>query len=191
MSFLLNTILDTDSISYGVYGFWGCLGRRVLYLLPVHFRQWWTNHVRTIYAPQHSELRAAIPKTWCDLDGCIESFLYTCVISFVEREDGLYGPEDYPRLSEQAKANNTMIKEIYDWAKTGRAAAQQAIQTAYPPALKIDWSKRPLTFEGIMGPESAERRAAYERVDQFEKAMEEKDAKYLSWLVINRGALWT
>lgn len=50
-----------------------------------------------LFKPQHNELRAAIPRNWYDLDGCITNFLYACIISFVEKEDGL---KNYHRIKE-------------------------------------------------------------------------------------------
>ncbi len=140
---LLYTILDTDEISYSIYGFWGCLRRRIARALPWQLTNWWEKHVRTVYAPQHSNLRAAIPKTWCDIDGCVEAFLFACVIDFVEGENGL---KDWDEQDEKldpifgdvinpSNAQAAMLREVYNWAKTGRQAAEDAMHAAAP---KID-----------------------------------------------------
>jgi hypothetical protein len=176
MSILLR-ILDTDAISYGVYGFWRCLGRRFLQLFPVRFRQWWTNHVRTIYAPQHQALRAAIPRTWCDIDGCIEAFLFACVVDFVEGEQGLVDweqPDQVGLRKEQA----AMLREVYTWAKTGRAAAEEATFSSAPKYAKgRDWTT------GISGD--------YGEMMRLSDEMNAKTDRYLLWILSNRNLLWT
>lgn len=181
MSLLLR-LLDTDSISYGAYGFWGCLGRR----LPYPLRNWWTNHVRTIYAPQHSSLRAAVPKTWADLTSVIPAFLYAAIIDFVEREKGLESWE-HQDPEHPAKQNAAMLKEVYEWAKTGRAAEDQRILDMHPPFKSgsniIEW----------LNEENAERDEAYKRVWAAEKEMEERDSRYMQWIVSRNvlRSLWT
>lgn len=183
---LLLRLLDTDSISYEVYGFWRSVGRRFIEFLPYRFRNWWTNHVRTIYAPQHVELRAAIPKTWSDLTGVIPEFLYACIISFVEKEDGLESWESQDH-GHPARRNAAMLKEVYEWAKTGRKAEEDRIMDMHPPFKSgtsiIEW----------LNEENAERDAAYKRVHEAEDAMEEKDSRYLQWIVSRNAlqSLWT
>ena len=178
--------LGTDLITYSIYGFWGSLNRRLHDFVPYKIRSWWTEHIRTIYAPQHSELRAAIPKTWADLTSVIPSFLYASIISFVEGEDGLKMWEaqdpEHP-----AKKNAAMLKEVYDWAKTGRAAEEQRILDLHPPfASGSDIFK-------WLNEENAERDAACKRVQEAEDAFDEKDCKYLQWIVSRNAlhSLWT
>lgn len=170
MSFLLR-LLDTDSISLEVYGFWGSVRRRLLGFLPYRFRNWWTNHVRTIYAPQHSNLRRAIPKTWRDLDGCIENFLFACVISFVEDEDGL---DDWEQPCQEGprKEQAAMLREVYDWAKTGRQVAEDAMFAAAP------------RYEGFL------KGLSYNEMSRLSDEMEAKTNRYILWITTYRVYLW-
>ncbi len=174
MSLLLR-ILDTDSISLEVYGFWGCVGRRFLDFVPYRLRNWWDNHVRTIYAPQHSALRKSIPKTWCDLDGCIESFLFACVIDFVEGEEGLkdwegqdlyWGPPWPDGAINPRRQQAAMLREVYEWAKTGRQKAEDAMFAVGPKNGYAEWRR-------------------------IEDEMEAKTERYLKWIVEYRGYMWT
>lgn len=57
----------------------------------------WEDWYIYLFEPQHSELRATIPRNWRDLDTCIENFLYACIVSFVEEEDGL---KNFKRLND-------------------------------------------------------------------------------------------
>lgn len=133
----------------------------------------WRDHIRPIFAPQHAELRAAIPRTWADLDHCIDEFLLACVISFVECEKGL---EDWSHPEQEGfrKAHANELREVYEWAKTGRAAFQDRISAAAPKGdfdemLARDWS-------------------AYHALDtEFEQYNEAA----LKWILINRGTMWT
>jgi len=174
MSFLLR-ILDTDSISYECYGFWGCVRRRLLDFVPYPTQRFWEKRVRTIYAPQHSALRASIPKTWCDLDGCIESFLFACVIDFVEGEEGLADWEGQSETmgfpppydcSNPRHQQAAMLREVYNWAKTGRQAAETAMFAAGSKDGYKEWRR-------------------------IEDEMTAKTERYLSWVVQWRGYMWT
>lgn len=181
MSLLLR-LLDTDSISLKVYGFWGSLRRSIGRALPDQLTNWWTKHIRTIYAPQHSNLRAAIPKTWCDLDGCVESFLFACVIAFVEDEDGLDDWEGQPEVLEWFDGPNphrqqaAMLREVYNWAKTGRAAAEDEWYAASPK----------ITFDEFVAG-----KGEFTRVHQLTEETEAKTQRYLLWVVTNRRLMWT
>lgn len=178
--------LDTDPISYSIHGFWGSLGHRFLGFLPYGFRAFWIIHIRTIYAPQHSELRKVVPKTWCDLTHVIPTFLYACIISYVEKEKGLEMWEaqdpEHP-----AKMGAPMLKEVYEWAKTGRAAEIARIDSLHPPFAPgtdlIEW----------LNEDNPERDAAYKRVQEAEDAFDEKDSRYLQWIVSRNTlhSLWT
>lgn len=159
------------------YGCWGFFLRQLGDLIPYEVQHWWTNHIHTIYVPQHSNLRAAIPKTWCDLDGCIESFLFACVIDFVEKEKGLEDWEvEYQEGSRKEQAS--MLREVYNWAKVGRQAAEDAMFAAAP---KHDLRKS--IWETLNGD--------YTEYQRIQDEMEAKTQRYLLWIVENRRIMWT
>lgn len=175
-------LLDTDSISYEVYGFWGCAWRRLRDFVPYFIQRFWERRVRTIYAPQHSRLRAAIPKTWCDLDGCIESFLFACVIDFVEGEEGLKDWESQNELMgapwpadaiNPRRQQAAMLREVYEWAKSGRQAAEDAMFAAAP------------------GYDAFVKGASYDEMNRLSNEMEAKTERYVRWIVEYRGYMWT
>jgi len=84
---------------------WGALEKRIAEEYPIQYfvRNMWENldiyfsrfrgklETWWIWAfnPQHSELRAVISRNWDDLDNIIRKFLFACVVSYVEKEDGL------------------------------------------------------------------------------------------------------
>lgn len=152
--------------------------------IPYSWNFWWHERVRPIYAPQHKELRAAIPKTWADLDYCIPNFLYACVISYVEKEKGLevWAAQEVGR-ADRDQVN--VLKEVYEWAKTGRQKAYQEHLDMLPSPKEgentITWLNR----------EDPERDAAYERAHKMEEELTEKDNKYLAWIVNNRRLMWS
>lgn len=172
---ILLRILDTDTISYQCFGFWGCVRRRLRDFVPYSIQRFWGSHIRTIYAPQHSNLRDSIPKTWCDLDGCIETFLFACVIDFVENEDGL---DDWEGQSEMMgfplphdcvnprHQQAAMLREVYNWAKTGRQAAETAMFAAGSKNGYSEWRC-------------------------IEDEATAKTERYLEWIIEWRGMMWT
>jgi hypothetical protein len=147
-----------------------------------HISHIWWRHIRPFFAPQHPELRAAVPRTWMDIDGCIEEFLFACVISFVEKEDGLddwegqqpldpaiFGDTTNPRRDQAA-----MLREVYEWAKTGRHEAGE-----------LAFAARPIR-QGV-----TDMSGDYTEYRRINDEAEAKTERYLKWIVEYRGYMWT
>jgi hypothetical protein len=140
----------------------------------------WYDHVKPVFWPKHSELRAAIPRTWVDIDTCIENVLYAAVISYVEREKGLETWE-HQGHEHPARKEASMLKEVYLWARTDRAIALKEIDAAYPPIKDLD-------FTTVT---RASYTQSYGEVDRLQGLFDEKEDKYLAWVVANRRLMWS
>lgn len=145
----------------------------------------WYAHVASRLFPRQRWLTKTIPRQWQDKPELLAETIYTFVRHYVG-QDG----EDALNRVEWEEADAAMLREIYGWATTGRAAAFAAISAAYPPMRSFpkesvaDW----IAALNVVDPTRA---AAYAEVDRLEKAMEETDDRYLTWVVVNRGKLWT
>ncbi len=179
-----------DKMEIEIHGFWGFLFRRLCGLIPYPMRCWWTGNIRTIYAPQHSELRTAIPKTWFDLTGIIPDFLYACIVSYVEKEKGLETWEAQD-MEHPARQQVDILKEVYEWAKTGRKIAEDEMWAAYPPSPLLCLDRN--NWSEWLNRANPERDACYARVHQLEEAMNARNEKYLQWIVSQKclPSLWT
>lgn len=138
----------------------------------------WYDHIKPIFWPRHPELRAAVPRTWHDLDTCIEEFLYAAVISYVEKEKGLEMWEAQDPEHE-AKKRASELRECYEWAKTGRKAFQERVNAAYPPAkcIRTEFAR---SYDELYG-----------EVDRLEREFVALDDKWLMWIVQWRRHMWT
>ncbi len=125
--------------------------------------------------PRRADLKAAIPNGWADLSTIYENVLFAGIIDFVENEKGL---ERVLWVDNQPGTKNVAakrkIKEIYQWAKTGRKELEEEISKSYPPLNH----KMPY-------------KEAYGELNRLEKKLEAQDTRYLTWIITNRQLLWT
>ena len=142
----------------------------------------WYHHVASRLRPRQRWLTKTIPRHWQDKPELLAETLYTFVRHYVgpDGEDALNRVEWEPE-------DAAMLAEIYAWATTGRAAAFAAISAAYPPLPTGDIK----VWVAALNAVDPARDAAYAEVDRLEKAMEATDDRYLTWVVVNRGKLWT
>ena len=137
------------------------------------------NQFVTRICPRQAWLTKQIPRQWNDKVNLIPDLLYACVVHFVSPngENALdtvhFEPEDI-----------AMLNEIDVWARIGRKAACQEVMDAHPklPEDIVEWLNRESTDE---------KRACYAEVTRLEGIIEERDDKYLQWIVANHRKLWT
>jgi hypothetical protein len=166
---------------------WYFFRKELWYMLPLWYRNLWDEHIRPFFRPQHSELRAAIPKRWMDITEIIPEILYACVISYVEKEDGINLWEIQDE-GHGCKIAAPMLREVYQWAKKGRAEFQEKIMAAYPPLPEAkEWTR----LAEHLNKHDPERDAAYAKVDQLETQFDDIDTKYLVWIVTHRDGFWS
>lgn len=152
--------------------------------IPYHWRFWWSNNIFPYYAPQHNELRAAIPKTWSDLDVCINNFLRACVISYVEKENGIQHWEAQ-ESGHFCKNNVEKLKEVYQWAKIDYENEQKNYIQMLPVWNEdedlVDWMNR----------ENSSRDKQYNLARKYEKQIKKKEQEYLIWIVKSKDYMWS
>lgn len=139
------------------------------------------HHVFSRLNPRQRWLTRHVPRHWADKVTLIPDLLYACVVHYVaaDGEDALntihWDPKD-------AK----VLRVIYEWAKTGRAAAQQQVDEAYPHISLTGDVKADLNR--VLTPAD---RAAYRRAARLETQIAKKDSQYLTWIVQHHRRLWT
>lgn len=134
--------------------------------------------------PRQRWLVKKIPKTWCDKPELIPILLYEMVIHFVEKEE-CFKVTDWAGsgIAEEEK----QLKEIYQWAKTGRNEFLNKIDKAYPNLVPSNEN----IFSFVKPDGSSTSMKDYDLVYKLEKEFEEYDRECLIWIVKNRGILWT
>jgi hypothetical protein len=148
------------------------------------FKSFWYKHVECRIFPKQAWLTRSIPLVWQDKINLIPTVLYAMVIHFVE-EEKCFEVTDWAGsgIGEEEK----QLKEIYDWVKLGRPAKEYAIKCEYD---KIPMNSDEDVISWINRKDEIRERA-YKEIDRLEKEMDEWDTRCLTWLVVNRGHLWT
>jgi len=152
-------------------------------LIPINWYpidSFYYDHIRPIFAPCHSDLRAAIPRTWKDINHCMEDFLYACVISFVEKEKGLEQWRAQDVENESFKQAD-MLEEVYNWAKTGRKATWDSFFAALPACEQVLESFYPYTLT----------KSTYDKARLIEREAISAETRYLTWIITNRDKFWS
>lgn len=153
-------------------------------MIPYSWKRFYRDKVRPIFAPQNVALRKVIPRTWADKTHLIPVWLYATVIDYVEAEKGLECWE-YQDEEHIAKKQAPMLKEVYEFAKTGRDELIKAIDDAHPPLPKEG------IVEYLNRTEKEPYEVMYAEVIKLEAKLDELDNKYLTWIVLNRELFWT
>jgi hypothetical protein len=111
---------------------------------------------------------------WCDKTELIPDFLFGCVIDFIEGERAL----DYIDYSstEEDRAFENLLKECYEYAKTGRKELEQRLNQAYDD---LDERDQTLTWDDY-----------YKEVNAIETEIGVKNTMYMQWIINNHEKLW-
>lgn len=144
------------------------MGRLFRRLKDFHYRQ-----ISTRLWPRQKWLTDRIPRCWEDKTTIIPDLLFACVIHYVDGE----------KCFEQVVIEEPLATELracYDWAKTGRAAAEKVKEDSWHPGPLKQGS-----FEMEKGTGSME------EYIRLEHEIVEQDTKWLVWIVQHRDYLWT
>ena len=143
--------------------------------------QWWMtasrfywNHIRCIFAPQNRWVNRAVSRTWEDKDTIIESVLYAAVIHFVEGEK-CFEATDWTH-SEEVRRLGAELREVYAWAKTGRAEFAE----------KVRLSVSEISLDDFVH----EKNVDWDEYNRLTTEFEEWDDRCLAWVISNRKSLW-
>lgn len=163
--------------------------------------------IRCLFKPYHSELRKIIPRRWSDITNIIPEFLLACIVSFVEKEDGLSQlrmmEEDLQKqrklksrkISKEERAElNKYFKENWQGVKhfnsycDHRLSSYQKIQEIYKYAKEerpryksfLDEGKDYVNYDGTIIPWG-----------DAEDFIDKKDTEYCRAIIDVLGHLWT
>ena len=131
--------------------------------IPYQIREFYYNKVKTIWAPQHSRIRKAVPKYWWDLDHVLQVVNFEIIKSFYEDE---YKADivDWEGTGGDSLKFTKWLEEAYKYITVDRKELEKQIDNAYPN---------------------------YKKVEKLEKEMEDKDTEVLIDLVKWRRHMWT
>ena len=140
----------------------------------------WYSQVSTRIWPRQRWLTKQISCQWNDKVTLIPDVLYAMIIHFVGK-DG----EDALNTVHWEDSDAAMLRDIDHWARVGRKQMEQQLSEAYPPIPEDfgEWLAH--------GESTQQEKDCYEEVRRIEAIMEEKDTRYLTWIVVNRAKLWT
>jgi RNAse (barnase) inhibitor barstar len=127
-----------------------------------------------IINPRREMIKKVFPPQYQDLDFHIVTFCLECVIEYVDREEAL--KEIDWTTSDEHKAFAAELKEVYDYAKTGKGKLQAELDTMWD-VLKVDDTK---TYDQNYG-----------HINKKEEELKEYDTRVCEWVVRNRDRLWT
>lgn len=142
--------------------------------------RWWHANVTCLLFPRNRWATRVIGRTWQDKPQMIESFLFALVIDFVEAED-CFGTTVWDETEEKT----IRLREVYAWAKSGRAQALAQMEGLWSPGPMVDENGE------WLGMDSARDTGDIHAYWAAEKAIEERDTELLTWVVTHRAILWT
>lgn len=163
-----------DKIYYSYFPDWARYGWN-------KYKNFWYEQISSRL--NHRNKWAIPPRTFCDFDYLITEFCYKFIISYVEEQ------KCFETIVIE-EPNHSKIKEIYEFAKTGRNKLLKERDAAYPP-LSDDWIEKLGSGEGLVYKEKKSYEELYGEVDRLEKILKDKDDEYIFWLVSHRNSLWT
>lgn len=124
--------------------------------------------------PRQKWLTKQIPNSWCDKVTLVRDVNFAMVVHFIEGEK-CFENTDYVGSGESHAKFARELMECYSYIKTRR-----------PMLDKMHWDAYP-NEENMTG----EYHKDYAEVNRLEKEIEDQDTKWLTWIVTNRGFLWT
>lgn len=167
----------------------------MLYSIKYRLKSWYYDYVRTIFKPQHSRLRKAIPKTWCDITSLITNVNFEFVKSFYE-DEFINGLVDWDAC-EKHKEFSKWIKSAYLYIVEERPDLEKLKDNSYPDIgsnffdsfdeVTDSNGRKMFQFKNDGIPYEVK----YAEVIRLEKLIEEKDTELLIQLVKRREMFWT
>jgi len=131
--------------------------------IPYPIREFYYEKIKTIWKPQHSRIRKAVPRYWWDLDHVLLVVNFEIIKSFYEDE---YKANivDWEGTGGDALKFTKWLEGAYKYITEDRPAIEKLIEKSYPN---------------------------YKRVEKLEQDMELQDTTVLIELVKWRKYMWT
>lgn len=131
--------------------------------IPYPIREFYYEKIKTIWKPQHTRIRKAVPRYWWDLDHVLQVVNFEIIKSFYEDEYSA-GIVDWEGTGGNALEFTKWLEEAYTYITTYRKVLEKQIDNAYPN---------------------------YNKLEKLEQEMEDKDTEVLINLVKWRRHMWT
>jgi len=160
---------------------------KVKYPIQYWFREYFYHKLRHKYHfikelkyriinPRREMRNAVFPSRWVDLVEIVPEFHFQVIVEYVEREKALENVdwntnETNPKVLEVGKK----LKEYYNYIKIERPFLLEKLDMAF---FKLDFTDPSFNTR-------------YDRVDEIEKSIKDKDTELCIWVVQNRSYLWT
>ena len=98
--------------------------------------------ISSFFFPRQKWLTKIIPNTWCDKVSLIPHLLFTCLVHYVEDENGLQDEIDWSTDLEKGytsqeyvdsvKATDSELRSVYNYIKTERPQLEDQYNNSYP-----------------------------------------------------------
>lgn len=163
--------------------------------------------ISAFFNPRQKWLTKTIPNTWCDKTALIPHLLFTCLVHYVEGEEGLHDNYDYAEDLEKGYVSQQYVdsvletdrelREVYNYIKTERQELELSLEASYPkpkdPNEDIFVKTSDIVFqvkscEELYGLSYTE---AYAGVRRLEGLIEEKDAWAMNTIIKHYQKMWT
>lgn len=169
----------------------------------------WYKQVSSRLNPRQKWLTKTIPRTYCDKVELIPQLLFTCLVNYVEVEEGLshldtdWTEELKGGFISQEYVDNVvgterLLKEVYDYIKVERPKLQLAHDNSYPELITKngcmlddpnEYGVRYFSSCEMLYGMSYEK--AYAETNRLEKLIEERDQWAMKTIVEKVNYLWT
>jgi hypothetical protein len=171
------------------YGIWDALD-----LFPYGWRMYYYDHIKTIFKPNNSRIRKAIPRQYSDISGLIVNVNFEFIKAFYEDEykADIVDWEATEHHSEFAK----WLESAYTYITKERPQLEIDLNNAYPPFRSFDDMFKPIVdkdgkkmFE--MADDGIPYEVKYKDVNRIEEEIENKDTEVIVELIKRRNYFWT
>jgi hypothetical protein len=170
---------------------------------------WWDlkYKIQAFFNPRQKWLTRTIPNTWCDKVSLVPHLLFTCLVHYVEDENGLQDQIDWSddlekgytsqEYVDNVKSTDSELRSVYNYIKTERPQLEDQYNNSYPtPNSKggdffvqdADGRYTMRSCEDLYGLSYEE---AYAETHRLEKLIEEKDMSAMLTIVKHYQRLWT
>lgn len=149
---------------------------KIKYCIPYKYRNFYYTNIRTIFKPQHSRIRKAIPSHWVDLDYVLIHVNFEILKSFYE-DEYKDGPVDWSS-DKKHKRFAKWLEGAYSYVTIERPKLLKKVEDSYPDLNIVESGKK--SYKELYG-----------NVDKYEKIIFDKDTKIIYELLKNREFLWT
>ena len=163
--------------------------------------------ISAYFNPRQKWLTKTIPNRWCDKTSLIPHLLFTCLVHYVEKEEGLHDEHDY---SEDLKAGfvsqeyvdsvlttDRELREVYNYIKTERPELNRQLDDAYPTPQQPHTEFFTKNEDGHYTMKTCEElygmsyKKAYSKVRSIEAKLEKKDAWAMKTIIKHYQKMWT